>query len=93
MAVGELSYRLFPDGVQRKNTPFFAPDLSFLFNVQGGDIIPRISKARKVEYSYFLNDKNRMNYNKRCLECKNACKQSFRAVVINCPNFRSRKCR
>ena len=48
-------------------------------------VIPRMSKSRKAEWSYFLNERNRISYNKLCRRCMWDCKQSFRAIVLSCP--------
>lgn len=50
-------------------------------------VIPRMSKQRKIEWAIFLNAKNRITYNKLCLQCRKDCKQSFRVKVIDCPKF------
>ena len=44
--------------------------------------MPRMSKKRKLELSFFLNDRGRVAYNDLCRKCQHKCKQSFRAVVI-----------
>ncbi len=53
-------------------------------------VIPRMSKSKKSEWSLFLNERNRISYNKLCRRCINSCKQSFRAVVISC-NYVSKR--
>ena len=52
--------------------------------------MPRMSKKRKEELAFFLNDRNRVIYNELCRKCRHSCKQSFRADLIACPHF-SRK--
>ncbi len=47
--------------------------------------MPRMSKKRKHELSFYLNDRGRVTYNELCRKCQHGCRQSFRAVVINCP--------
>lgn len=49
--------------------------------------MPRMSKKRRLELSFFLNDRNRVTYNELCRRCRHDCKQSFRAVVIECPKY------
>lgn len=44
----------------------------------------RMSKKRKQEWSFFLNDRNRITYNALCRKCVHECKQSFCAIVIEC---------
>ena len=47
--------------------------------------MPRMPKKRKLELSFFLNDQERRAYNDLCRKCQRACKQSFRAVILDCP--------
>ncbi|WZL77335.1 hypothetical protein QBE55_06990 [Eubacteriales bacterium mix99] len=53
--------------------------------------MPRMSKKRKLEWRFFLNPRNRMTYNPVCRKCAHGCKQSFRAVVIDCPRYHSKR--
>lgn len=53
--------------------------------------MPRMSKSRKLEWSFFLNDRGRITFNALCRKCVHDCKQSFRAVVIECPHYRSKR--
>ena len=43
--------------------------------------MPRMSKKRKHELSFYLNDRGRVTYNELCRKCQHGCKQSFRAVA------------
>lgn len=51
----------------------------------------RMSKHQKEEWSLFLNEKGRKTYNELCRRCTRDCKQSFRATVIQCPKYRSKR--
>ena len=42
----------------------------------------RMSNKRRLEWSFFLNDRSRITYNELCRKCQHECKQSFRAVVV-----------
>lgn len=53
--------------------------------------MPRMSKKRKLEWSFFLNDRNRITYNILCRQCRHRCKQSFRARIIDCPSYYSKR--
>jgi hypothetical protein len=53
--------------------------------------MPRMSKKRKLEWAFFLNHRNRITYNDLCRKCVNGCKQSFRAVVVDCPRYISKR--
>ena len=48
--------------------------------------MPRMSKKRKQEWALFPNERNRITYNELCRKRQHDCKQSFRVMVIECPN-------
>ena len=53
--------------------------------------MPRMSKKLKKELAFFLNDRGRRSYNGLCRKCQHGCKQSFRAVMIDCPRYQSKR--
>ena len=53
--------------------------------------MPRMPKYLKEEWAFFLNDKGRKAYSNLCRRCIKDCKQSFRATVIRCPNYHSKR--
>ena len=53
--------------------------------------MPRMSKKRKEEWAFFLNERNRITYNSLCRRCRRTGKQSFRAIIIDCPPFLSKR--
>lgn len=53
--------------------------------------MPRMSKAMKQEMSFFLNDKGRIQHNDLCRKCVHECKQSFRAEIVYCPKYKSKR--
>lgn len=53
--------------------------------------MPRMSKRQKEEWAFFLNEKGRKTYNELCRRCVRDCKQSFRATVVQCPKYRSKR--
>lgn len=53
--------------------------------------MPRMSKKRKMEMSFFLNDKGRIGYNELCKRCIKKCKQSFRVIIIECRSYTSKR--
>lgn len=53
--------------------------------------MPRMSKKRKLEWSLFLNERGRITYNDLCRKCFYDCKQSYRAIVIECPRYLSKR--
>ena len=53
--------------------------------------MPRMSKQRKEEWAFFLNERNRITYNEKCRNCTQDCKQSFRAEIVYCPKYRSKR--
>lgn len=56
-----------------------------------GAAMPRMSKKRREEWAFFLNERNRITYNPLCRRCRRACKQSFRAIVLDCPRYLSKR--
>ena len=52
--------------------------------------MPRMSKKRKHELSFYLNDRGRVTYNELCRKCQHGCKQSFRAIIVLCPRYFSK---
>ena len=53
--------------------------------------MPRMSKRDKLEWSFFLSENGRRKYNMLCCLCKGKCKQSYKAVVIECPSYHSKR--
>lgn len=53
--------------------------------------MPRMSKKRKQEMSLFIAETGRIRYNGLCLKCRNDCKQSFRATVLECRRYHSKR--
>ena len=53
--------------------------------------MPRMSKKRKLEWSLFLNERGRIICNELCRRCFYDCKQSYRAIVIECPRYLSKR--
>ena len=60
--------------------------------------MPRMSKKRKQEWAFFLRQTqvcamthNRITYNELCRKCVHECKQSHRALVIECPRYCSKR--
>ena len=53
--------------------------------------MPRMSKKLKKELAFFLNDRGRRSYNELCRKCQHECKQGFRAVIIDCPRYQSKR--
>lgn len=49
------------------------------------------SKKWRLEWSFFLGENGRRQYNKVCLGCAHDCKQSFRVVLITCVSARQKQ--
>ena len=49
------------------------------------------SKKWRLEWSFFLGENGRRQYNKACLGCAHDCKQSFRVAMIACPHYLSKR--
>ncbi len=52
-----------------------------------------MSRSRKwrLEWSFFLDENGRRKYNEVCRGCAHDCKQSFRAVLVACPRYCSKR--
>ena len=60
--------------------------------VKGVFSMARLSKKLKQEWYFFISPKTgRRTYNDLCRKCRNDCKQSFRAIVVNCPLYCSKR--
>lgn len=53
----------------------------------------KLSEKFKKENSFFLKGKNRQKlaFNEKCTRCIHDCKQSYKTIVIACPNFNSNR--
>ena len=49
------------------------------------------SKKWRLEWAFFLGDNGRRQYNRLCKNCTHGCKQSFRACLIACPHYSSKR--
>ena len=60
--------------------------------VKGVCSMARLSKKLKQEWDLFISPKTgRRTYNDLCRKCRNDCKQSFRAIVVCCPMYCSKR--
>ena len=53
--------------------------------------MPRMGKKMKAEWAYFIGENGRRQYNELCRRCVHDCKQSFRATVICCNKYTSKR--
>ena len=53
--------------------------------------MPRMSNKKRVEMSFYINRKGRVEHNRLCLSCANECKQSYNALVISCNKYHSKR--
>jgi len=49
--------------------------------------MPKLSKKAWLEWNFFIGANGRRQYNTLCRKCRRECKQSFRAVVLDCPEY------
>ena len=42
----------------------------------------------KEEMSFYLKQNGKIEYNKKCNNCPEKCKQSFRAEILSCPKLK-----
>ena len=60
--------------------------------VKGVFSMARLSKKLKQEWDFFISPKTgRRTYNDLCRKCRNDCKQSFRAIVVSCLLYCSKR--
>ena len=50
-----------------------------------------MKKYTGQEWSFFRNRAGRIQFNSVCRSCRNRCKQSFRAELVSCRRYESRK--
>ncbi len=54
--------------------------------------MPRLSKKAKQEWDFFIHpNTKRRTYNELCRKCINNCKQSYRARVVECRKYVSKR--
>lgn len=54
--------------------------------------MPRLSKKAKQEWAFFIHpDTKRRTYNELCRKCIHNCKQSYRAEIVECRKFVSKR--
>ncbi len=54
--------------------------------------MPRLPKKAKQEWAFFIHSKtHRRTYNEICRSCTCNCKQSFRAKLIECHRYESKR--
>ena len=53
--------------------------------------MPRMSKKKRHEMSFYISEKGRIEFNKLCKACVNTCKQSFRSIILSCLNYKSKR--
>ena len=49
------------------------------------------SKKWRLEWAFFLGKNGRRQYNHICKKCVHGCKQSFRACLVACPHYNSKR--
>ena len=53
--------------------------------------MPRMSKKNRIEWNFYLDGNGRISYNEHCRNYDRCCKQSFRAVIISCPEYSTKR--
>lgn len=51
----------------------------------------RLGKKEKEEWEFFIGETGRRQYNDYCRGCVRDCKQSFRAGIVYCPMYQSKR--
>ena len=49
------------------------------------------SKQWHWDWSFFLGGNGKRQYHWICKTCAHSCKQSFRAVIVDCPHYLSKR--
>ena len=53
--------------------------------------MPKLSKKERLLWEFFIRpETGKRSYNEHCVRCIFSCKQSFRAVLEECPRYVSR---
>lgn len=78
----------FPRGLQTKKIRQNHPET---IQKKRRNAMPRMSRKRREEWDFFLNRRNRITYNDLCRNCRHDCKQSFRAQIVACRKYRSKR--
>jgi len=50
-----------------------------------------MGKKKRLEMSFFINSKGRIEYNRLCKACVKDCKQSHKAAVISCLRYTAKQ--
>ncbi len=53
--------------------------------------MPRMSKKKRLEMNFFINAKGRIEHNRLCRACVRTCKQSHKAELVSCPQYKSKR--
>jgi len=53
--------------------------------------MPKLSKKARLEWSIFIGGNGRRQYNTLCRKCRHDCKQSYRAIVCQCPKYEDKQ--
>lgn len=78
----------FPRGLQTKKISQNHPET---IQKKRRNAMPRMSRKRREEWDFFLSRRNRITYNDLCRNCRHDCKQSFRAQIVACRKYRSKR--
>jgi len=53
--------------------------------------MPKMNKKARDEMAFFIGANGRRQYNKLCMKCCHDCKQSFRATIVCCKKYTSKR--
>ena len=53
--------------------------------------MPRLGKKARREWAVFIGSNGRRQYNGLCRKCQRHCKQSYRAIIVDCRKFLSKR--
>lgn len=47
--------------------------------------------TERKDWVFFEDETGQMLYNELCVSCRNSCKQSYKCVVVFCPEYQTEK--
>ncbi|GHU79067.1 hypothetical protein FACS1894191_1010 [Clostridia bacterium] len=53
--------------------------------------MPKLSKKARLEWSLYIGEGGRRQYNALCRKCRRDCKQSYRVIIVLCPKYESKR--
>lgn len=55
------------------------------------DFLQYIYGIPMEQADFMMNESHEIQYNEVCLECRNACKQSYKCQIVECPLYAAKR--